>query len=93
MVSLSSSSRIRLLKLSTKPFCIDLPGAMSCHLIRRLQHHRRMALEVRAQIDYKRHPGSYGGKPSVVVDIEPVNAIGSKEPARPRPEIRCRRPR
>jgi putative transposase len=28
MVSLSSSSRIRPLKLSTKPFCIGLPGAM-----------------------------------------------------------------
>lgn len=28
IVSLSSSSRIRPLKLSTKPFCIGFPGAM-----------------------------------------------------------------
>lgn len=31
-VSLSSSSRIRPLKLSMKPFCIGFPGAMKCQL-------------------------------------------------------------
>lgn len=42
---------------------------------------------IKAQIGYRRRPGSYGGKPSVVVDIEPVNATGSREPARPRPAV------
>ena len=50
---------------------------------------------LKAQTGYKRRPGSYGGKPSVVVDIGPVNlcrwfrhrfgkpeACGSGEPAR-----------
>ena len=41
---------------------------------------------------YKRRPGSYGGKPSVVVDIGPVSATGSREPARPRPAVRRRGP-
>ncbi len=42
---------------------------------------------IEAQIGYKRRPGSYGGKPSVVVDIEPVIATGSREPARPRSAV------
>ena len=48
---------------------------------------------IRAQIGYKRRPGSQGGKPSFVVDIEPMNATGSREPAGPRPEVRRGRPR
>ena len=40
--------------------------------------------EIKAQIGDTRRPVSYGGKPSVVVEIEPVNAIGSREPAKPR---------
>lgn len=43
---------------------------------------------IKAQIGYKRRPGSYGGKPSVVVDIKPVNATGSREPAKPRQAVR-----
>lgn len=42
---------------------------------------------IEAPIGYKRRPGSYGGKPSVVVDIEPVIATGSREPARPRSAV------
>ena len=42
---------------------------------------------IKAQIGYKRRPGSYSGKPSLVVDIELVNATGSREPARPRPAV------
>ncbi len=37
---------------------------------------------ISAQIGYKRRPGSYSGKPSVVVDIKPVKATGSREQAR-----------
>lgn len=43
---------------------------------------------IKAEIGYKHRPSSYGGKPSVVVEIEPVNATGSREPARPRPAVR-----
>ena len=32
---------------------------------------------IRAHIGYKKKPGSYGGSPAVVADIEPVNATGS----------------
>jgi hypothetical protein len=46
MVSLSSLSRIRPLKLSTKPFCIGFPGVMQCHSIRCSEHDRRMAVDV-----------------------------------------------
>jgi hypothetical protein len=48
---------------------------------------------ISAQIGYKKKPGSYGGSPVVVADIEPVNATGSREPARLEPGVRCRSPR
>src|SRR6185312_10709712 len=45
-VSLSSSSRIRPLKLSTKAFWIVLPGAMKCQLMLVSLHQASMALQV-----------------------------------------------
>ena len=36
----------------------------------------------RAQLGSKKRPGFYGGTTAVVADIEPVNATGSREPAR-----------
>ena len=43
---LGKSSRLRPPKLSTKPFRIDLPGAMSCHSALCSAHDWRMAFEV-----------------------------------------------
>lgn len=45
-VSLSSSSLKLPMKLSTKAFCIGLPGAMQCQSIRVSWHHRKTAMLV-----------------------------------------------
>lgn len=45
-VSLSSSSRMRSLKLSMKPFCIGFPGAMKCQSITASFLQAGMALQV-----------------------------------------------
>jgi len=45
-VSFRPPSRKRPLKLSTKPFCMGLPGAMSCHSTPLCWHHLRTATEV-----------------------------------------------
>jgi hypothetical protein len=45
---------------------------------------------IRVRIGYKKRPASCGGSPAAVAGIEPVNATGSSEPARPEQGIRCR---
>jgi len=42
---------------------------------------------IAAHEGYKRRPDRYGGKPAIVVEIEPVNATGPREPARAGAEV------
>lgn len=48
---------------------------------------------IKARIGYRRRPGEYGGEPSVVIDIEPVNATGPRELARAGSSVRRGRTR